>query len=142
MPKRRLSVEAVIFNPSREVLLVRPGRSNYWELPGGKVKKPESLTQALVREVHEETGLEVLPLSLIGIFFIRPKLFHDFVFTAELKTTSPPRPYPPEIIDCRFFPLDDCPAEIKPFTLARIADARRGTSLPLPVDLSSDQWLD
>ena len=41
------------------------GRS--WSLPGGKVEEGETLAAALVREMHEETGLEVEPGRLLYV---------------------------------------------------------------------------
>jgi len=37
-----------------------------WEFPGGKVEEGESAAEAAVREVREETGLEVRPIALLG----------------------------------------------------------------------------
>jgi ADP-ribose pyrophosphatase YjhB (NUDIX family) len=40
----------------------------WWGLPGGILELDESLPQCVVREVKEETGLEVQPVRLIGIY--------------------------------------------------------------------------
>ena len=37
-----------------------------WVFPGGEIEKGESLEQAVVREVMEETGYEVSPLNIIS----------------------------------------------------------------------------
>jgi mutator protein MutT len=53
------------------VLLVRRGRAplaGEWSLPGGRLELGESIEQAIVREVQEETGLEVQPLQLLGVY--------------------------------------------------------------------------
>jgi 8-oxo-dGTP pyrophosphatase MutT (NUDIX family) len=52
-----------------EVLLVEkknPRGSPIWRFPGGKVKDQESLKEAIVREVEEETGIKCLPLAEIA----------------------------------------------------------------------------
>ena len=142
--KRRLTGEAVIFNKAGKVLLVRQGesRGGHWELPGGKVKKRESLPDAVVREVKEETGMEVTPQRLLGIFFIRKPNIYDFVVQCKLTDESAkPVPNPPEIDECKFFSIDRLPKPIRGFTVDRIADAREGTIYPLPVELSKDEWI-
>lgn len=50
------------------VLLVRRADSGNWTLPGGMQDLGESITQTAVREVREETGLEVEITGLIGIY--------------------------------------------------------------------------
>ena len=56
-----LGVGAVIFN-NEKVLLVKRGKEpgyGKWSIPGGAVELGETLKEGLLREVNEETGLEV-----------------------------------------------------------------------------------
>ncbi|HWG05631.1 MAG TPA: NUDIX hydrolase [Beijerinckiaceae bacterium] len=63
-----LGVGAVLWNEEAEVLLIRrskPPRLGEWSLPGGKVEFGETLRAALLREVREETGLDVQIVDLL-----------------------------------------------------------------------------
>ncbi len=64
MPESMLfmvGLKALIVNPKGEVLLVRRSdantQSNAWDIPGGRMEVGESLTDALTREIQEETGM-------------------------------------------------------------------------------------
>lgn len=53
------------------VLLVERGRKplkGYWSLPGGVLETGETAEEGVRREVFEETGLEVRPVSLVTVF--------------------------------------------------------------------------
>jgi 8-oxo-dGTP diphosphatase len=53
------------------VLLIRRGKpplEGRWVVPGGTVELGEKLEEALVREMREETGLEVEPVELLTVF--------------------------------------------------------------------------
>ena len=39
-----------------------------WSLPGGVLETGETIQQGIVREVKEETGLDVEPLTLVGVY--------------------------------------------------------------------------
>ena len=70
-PKRPvLGVGALIFNRDK-ILLVERGKEplkGYWSLPGGALETGETLEQGAIREVREETGLEVRPIKVLEIF--------------------------------------------------------------------------
>jgi len=57
-----------IFNENGEVLLQRRGDSNKWGFPGGAIELGETPQQAAIREVKEETGLDVEIGRLIGVY--------------------------------------------------------------------------
>ena len=57
-----------VFNENGEVLLQRRGDCDQWGFPGGTVELGETPQMAAIREVREETGLDVLVGDLIGIY--------------------------------------------------------------------------
>jgi ADP-ribose pyrophosphatase YjhB (NUDIX family) len=72
-PKKEVSVMAWIEDDKGSVLLVRQAvGQKLWTLPGGKVKRNESLERALKREVREETGLGVRSTNYLQMYD-RPK---------------------------------------------------------------------
>ena len=65
----RTGCSAFILDPMGErVLLTRRTDNGQWCLPGGAMEAGESLAEACIREVREETGLEVRILRLVGIY--------------------------------------------------------------------------
>lgn len=56
-----LGVKALIFNEKNKILLLErhhPSKKTYWDIPGGRLQRGESLIETLTREVKEETGFE------------------------------------------------------------------------------------
>lgn len=67
----RLVVTMLPVTDAGEVLLIRrgiePGRGS-WAQPGGFLEVDESVSEAAVRETHEETGLVVEPGEIVGLY--------------------------------------------------------------------------
>ncbi len=62
------AVAAVIHDEEGRVLMMRHEADGKWSLPAGAIEPGESPTDALVREVAEETGLQVVPTQILGVF--------------------------------------------------------------------------
>lgn len=95
-----------------EVLLIRrgtPPRQGEWSLPGGRIEPGEKAVDAALRELREETGVEVRIVGLIdvvdGMF---PEIGRHYVLIdyAAVWTTGEPTAGD-DVVEARFFSLDD-----------------------------------
>ncbi len=73
------TIGAYIFNENNEILLLKsPKWHNKWVIVCGHVEFGEKLTDAVTREVKEETNLEVKKIEFLRVFdMIHSKEFHD-----------------------------------------------------------------
>lgn len=73
-PSTLLVHRAIIVNPQGEILVIQRSSTDrylpeYWEFPGGKMEKGESLVDCLQNEILEETGIKDLEISTPLAFF-------------------------------------------------------------------------
>jgi len=66
-PRHVVAVAGLVSDDAGRVLLLRSPRRG-WEFPGGQVEQGETLTEALRREVREETGVEIKVGPLVGVY--------------------------------------------------------------------------
>ena len=62
---------AIVVDDSGRMAMVKEGKQwarGKWSFPGGKLEQGEGLSEAAVREVREETGIDAKILGLIGIY--------------------------------------------------------------------------
>jgi 8-oxo-dGTP diphosphatase len=57
-----------LFNSEGNILLLRRKDNERWTMPGGALDFGESMTDCAIREVREETGLQIRITSLIGTY--------------------------------------------------------------------------
>jgi ADP-ribose pyrophosphatase YjhB (NUDIX family) len=62
------STTAVITDEQDRIALIRRRDNDLWALPGGGMELGESIIDTAVREVKEETGLDVEVTGLIGVY--------------------------------------------------------------------------
>jgi 8-oxo-dGTP diphosphatase len=133
----RFAVTALAFiAQGNSLLLVRQNYgARYWSLPGGSMEvgpsgRGESVDQAAVREVKEETGLDVRLTRLVGVYSKPAENALAICFEAEVIGTPPPRgafsEATDEIVECRYFPVDDLPEPIREHLRQRVADWQQG----------------
>ncbi len=112
------SVAVVVYDEHGHVLLGHHADRDRWVLPGGAVDPGERPADAAVRELWEETGLEIVLDNLIGAFggpgFEVRYANGDCVEYVMTVFDGRPvggrlRPDGEEILAVRFFPLDDLP---------------------------------
>lgn len=121
-----LDATAVILDAGR-VLLLRRADFRTWALPGGGVEAGESAAQAAIREVREETGLDVALTALVGLYALPHWIgnTHSAVFAARV-CGGALRPHPSEALGAGYFPLDRLPAHLNWWHRQPIRDAAAG----------------
>ena len=62
------SVTAIVFDEDNRILLARHADTKRWVAPGGSIEPNENPIDAVIREVLEETGLNVEPIKILGVF--------------------------------------------------------------------------
>jgi ADP-ribose pyrophosphatase YjhB (NUDIX family) len=111
-----------------QVLLTQRNDFPIWCLPGGAVEAGESLAVAAVREVREETGLEVQLTRLVGLYS-RPSWreggAHEALFAAHI-TGGALLISTPETVQARYFGGSELPKSLFRWHYTRIQDALKG----------------
>lgn len=65
----QLGAKTFVVNKAGKILLLKcEGRKTYWDIPGGRIHKGETLENVALRELAEETGITTLgPLRYLGM---------------------------------------------------------------------------
>ena len=123
----RLVVAALVLIPAGEaILLVKQSYGkHYWSLPGGAMEPGESLEHAAVREVREETGLDVRLKRVVGLYSTPSVGTLAVTFEGEVVGGTLTRATN-ETSDCRYFPVDRLPEPVREHLRQRIDDFRQG----------------
>jgi mutator protein MutT len=64
----KVAVSALVQDEQGRILLIRRSDNGKYSVPGGGLEAGETVAQAVVREVREETGIDVEVTELVGVF--------------------------------------------------------------------------
>jgi ADP-ribose pyrophosphatase YjhB (NUDIX family) len=108
---------AIIMYPPNRILLIKrstPPFVSYWALPGGRAEPEEAVEQTVVREVKEETGLDVAIVSKVGEYHeqgIQAGYEYDYYPTCFLvkPVSGEIKKQESEIMEIKLFSLNKLP---------------------------------
>jgi 8-oxo-dGTP diphosphatase len=123
-----VGVHGVIANRGRILLLKRAERMHYkpghWDLPGGHLGVGESFDECLLREIKEETGLDVSIERLLGVNKSPREPYVQALYGCSLVVYRPITLRADEHVESRWATLDELSAmELIPYLEAAL---RRG----------------
>jgi 8-oxo-dGTP diphosphatase len=72
LPKKRNIAQGMLRNAAGEVLLCELSYKLEWDLPGGVVDPGEPPARTVVREIHEELGIDVEVEGLVAVNWLPP----------------------------------------------------------------------
>jgi 8-oxo-dGTP pyrophosphatase MutT (NUDIX family) len=104
-----------------QVILIKHSYQDAWFLPGGGVKRGETLEQAIRREAAEECGAVLHRVNFIGTYtnFIEYKSDHVSLFLSKDFSLHEKRDHEIEMVSA--FPFEELPANTSPGSRRKIA---------------------
>jgi 8-oxo-dGTP diphosphatase len=120
---------AIISDQQGRVLLCHRRDMDAWNLPGGGVESGELPTEAVIREVREETGLEAAVERLVGVYGKTDR--DELVFSFICRVVGGQLTVTDESDECRFFPVAQLPSNTSPKHVERIQVAAQVEGQPI-----------
>jgi 8-oxo-dGTP diphosphatase len=108
-----LPVVSCIHCPDRSLLLVKRGNNPYkgkWCLPTGFAETGESISEAALRELKEESGIRGKVISLVDVDSVKSRHYGDLTFiTYEIEQTGGVLKPGDDATDVKYFPIEKLP---------------------------------
>jgi len=140
----KVDVRGVVFRDDR-ILLVKEKLDDGWTLPGGWADPCQSPSEAVAREVFEESGFEVRVTKLAAVYDrskhphqpLMPFHLYKMFFLCEITGGQAQESY--ETTAVEFFAEKEIPAKLSisrtlPFQIARMFEHHRNAALPTDFD--------
>lgn len=114
------SVFGIVFHQDK-VLLIKRSDAPMWAFPGGGVERGETPEETTVRELKEETGLDVSIIRLVGTYFPKgPFVKNTNVYLCKMEGGT--LIAGDEVRESRFFPPNNLPSALPPIMVDFLSD--------------------
>ena len=122
----KVDVRGIVFRGDRVLLVREVADDGRWTVPGGWADVNDAPSEAVVREIAEESGYEARPVSLLAVYdrekqgHVPPYPVHVYklFFHCEITGGSPETDH--ETSDVGFFDVDELPE----LSVARVTEAQ------------------
>lgn len=127
-----VGVGAFILNENNELLLLKravPAEKGCWSIPGGRLEMFETLEHAVIREIKEETNLDIEVINLMGIcdHIIKAEDAHWVAtnYLCKIKSGKAKIMEPDKASDMKWFNLENLPDNLTITTKKALTDYRK-----------------
>ena len=138
-----VDVRAFVLNDKQEILMVKEKADGLWSIPGGWADVGHSPAEIAVKEVMEETGIEVKAKRLLGIadkskHSYKPALHYVYKIFIHCEITGGEFKRAHDMLDVGFFSPDALP----PLSTDRIVASQLETLLATANDITKQPFFD
>jgi len=126
-PQFVIAAFGFIFDEQNRILLCHRMDYDLWNLPGGTMEAGESPWECVIREVREETGLEVEITRLAGIYNKPEK--NELVFSFICRVVGGRIILNEEADKIEYFSINDIPHNTSPKQVERINDVLKESGI-------------
>jgi ADP-ribose pyrophosphatase YjhB (NUDIX family) len=113
-PTPKVDVRAFVLNEKDEILMARESIDGKWTIPGGWADIGSTPSETAVREVKEETGIEVEAIRLLAVYDKQahphppaPIYVYKLIFLCQMRGGELQAGF--DMLDTGFFPLEQLP---------------------------------
>jgi ADP-ribose pyrophosphatase YjhB (NUDIX family) len=113
-PTAKVDIRGVVLSADNKILLVKESADNKWSLPGGWADVGYSPKEVIVKEIKEETGLDVITERLLAVFDKKmhphpPQPFYVYKMAFYCKAISSDINRGFDVVDVQYFDIDNLP---------------------------------
>ncbi len=113
-PTAKVDIRGLVLSSEKKILLVKESADNKWSLPGGWADIGYSPKEVIIKELKEETGLDVIPETLLAIFDKRmhlhpPQPFYVYKMVFHCKAVSSQLHKGFDVLDVQYFDINNLP---------------------------------
>jgi ADP-ribose pyrophosphatase YjhB (NUDIX family) len=113
-PTAKVDIRGLAIDESDKILLVRESIDGKWSLPGGWADIGQTPKEVVIKEFKEETGLDVLPKTLLAVFDKKmhnhppqPFYVYKMIFYCEILLSDISKGF--DVLDADYFDINNLP---------------------------------